>query len=311
MSRILVTGASGLLGLNICLQFASSHAVTGVVHHHPLQSAPFPVIHADLSAPGEVERVLALTQPELILHCAALANLEACENDPEQARQVNALLPGELAAAAAQRSSRMVHISTDAVFDGILGNYSESDAPNPLSVYARTKLEGEQNVLAANPHAVVARVNFYGWSLSGSRSLAEFFIKNLQEGKSVRGFTDVLFCPLFVNDLAWILLELAEKSLSGLFHVVSSEALSKYDFGRAIARWFGLDDSLIAPSSWKEGGLIAARSPNLTLSTQKLASALGRALPGQEYGFSRLHQSFIDGLPGVITRMDAGARSTN
>ncbi|NPV57711.1 MAG: SDR family oxidoreductase [Anaerolineae bacterium] len=307
MSRILVTGASGLLGLNFCMQFAHRHTVTGVVNNHPLPSASFPIIQADLTAPGEVERVLAAAQPEIILHCAALANLEACENRPELAQQVNALLPGELAHAAARTKARLVHLSTDAVFDGVRGNYSETDDPNPLGVYARTKREGELNVMAANRDAIVARVNFYGWSLSRSRSLAEFFFYNLRDGNPVRGFTDVFFCPLVVDDLADILLEMVELRLSGLYHVVSSQALSKYDFGCAIARRFGLNASLIAPSSWTEGGLKAARSPNLMLSTAKLVRELGRSLPDQEEGLRRFHQSYLSGLPDAIASLGVAA----
>ena len=100
------------------------------------------------------------------------------------------------------------------------------------------------------------------------------------------GFTDVFFCPLQVNVLSEILLRMAELRLSGLYHVVSREALSKYDFGCRIARLFGLDESLITPVSWKDGGLKAARSPNLTLRTEKLAAALGEPLPDQAPGLS-------------------------
>ncbi len=97
----------------------------------------------------------------------------------------------------------------------------------------------------ANPQAIIARVNFYGWSLNGTRSLGEFFYRNLSAGKNVKGFTDVLFCPLLVNHLVDLLLTMAEKDLKGLYHVVSSEHLSKYEFGCRIARLFDLDEKLI------------------------------------------------------------------
>ena len=95
-----------------------------------------------------------------------------------------------------------MHVSTDAVFDGQAAATTEQDTPNPLSIYARTKLDGERGVAEANPDAIIARVNLYGWSLSGRRSLAEFFFNNLSAGKRVKGFTDVYFCPLLANDLA-------------------------------------------------------------------------------------------------------------
>jgi len=303
MKRILITGASGLLGLNLALQASRQHAVVGVVYHNRLMHAPFEQMSADLGSPDEVQRVLAFSRPDWIIHCAALANLEDCEKNPTRAERMNTWLPGYLAEQAGWLGARFLHISTDAVFDGETGNYREEDAPNPLSIYARTKLEGELATLQANPQALVARVNFYGWSLRGQRSLAEFFYNSLSASQKVRGFTDIFFCPLLVNDLVDILIEMLERGLSGLYHTVSSESISKYAFGLAIANRFGLDASLIAPTSWKEGGLTARRSPNLTLNTEKLAAALGRSLPGIKTGIERFYQLHQSGYPQQIQQL--------
>lgn len=297
MTRFLVTGASGLLGLNFALQVCDRQEVYGVVNRNHLVGAPFAVLQADFTQTGEVERLLEETRPEVVVHCAAMANVDQCETNPALALRLNAELPGELAVATARRGIRFVHISTDAVFDGSKGDYTEADAPNPLSQYARTKLLGEQAVSAANPQAWIARVNFYGWSLGGERSLAEFFFNNLSMGKAVKGFTDVYFCPLVVNDLVDILLAMLEKAPGGLYHVVSPECISKYEFGRLVARQFGLDESLIAPVSWVEGGLRAARSPNLTLRSDRLSRVLQTALPGQAAGMARLYRLYQSGFP--------------
>ncbi|MHB1120288.1 MAG: SDR family oxidoreductase, partial [Bellilinea sp.] len=234
---------------------------------------------------------------DLILHCAAIANVDACEANPTLAAEVNGVLPGRIAESARRHDTQMVHISTDAVFDGVRGHYSEDDDPNPLSVYARTKWEGENAVISANPQALIARVNFYGWSTSGQRSLAEFFFNNLSAGKPVFGFSDVFFCPLEVTILAETLLELAGTGSSGIYHVVSSECLSKYEFGHRLADEFGLDAVLIQPASVRDGGLVAARSPNLQLRTDKLSAVLGRQAPGQAAGLKRLHDAYLAGLP--------------
>ncbi len=101
-------------------------------------------MQVDLLAAGAVERLLDQTQPDWVIHCAALANLEDCEADPALAEQLNTELPAKLAAHVARGGARLLHVSTDAVFDGQKGDYTEQDAPNPLSVYARTKLEGER-----------------------------------------------------------------------------------------------------------------------------------------------------------------------
>lgn len=301
MKHLLVTGASGLLGLNLALAACDQgYTVTGVVHDHRLTGTPFEVHQYDLVQPGAIQRLLADVHPDVIVHSAAIANLEAAEADPELAQRANAELPGELAAAAAAHGIRFVHISTDAVFDGARGGYSEEDTPNPLSVYGRTKLAGEKAAVAANPGTLIARVNFYGWSLSGRRSLAEWFFNNLSNHQAVNGFTDVYFCPLLVNDLASLLLNMITRGLSGIYHVVSQESISKYAFGVALARLFSLDESLINPISVRSGGLVARRSPNLTLRTVKLTHLMGDVLPDQTECLQRFYQLYQQGYPSRL-----------
>ena len=125
---------------------------------------------------------------------------------------------------------------------------------------------GNGRVLEAYPLASVARVNFYGWSLSGKRSLAEFFVNSLSRGSSVNGFTDVMFCPMLVNHLSEILMEMLQRDLHGLYHVVGPQAMTKYQFGVEIARRFGFRKLLVSPQSVEKSGLTAQRSHNLWLS---------------------------------------------
>ncbi len=301
MTHFLVTGASGLLGLNFCLAVdGKKHKVTGVDYRNPLKWINFKMMQANLTKLGSIERIINEVKPDVILHCAANANVDDCESHPEEAEAVNSVLPGEIAEAAMNHKIKMIHISTDAVFDGEVGNYTEEDMPNPLSVYSLTKLRGENAVLAANPQALVLRVNFYGWSITGKRSLAEFFVNNLAEQKQLKGFTDVLFCPMMVLDLADTILEATEKGLNGLFHCVGPEVMSKYDFGVAIANQFEFDPALITPTSYLDGGLVAARSPNLTLCTDKLTAALGHPLPAFQTGLKKFQSQYRHGFPEMI-----------
>ncbi len=342
--RLLVTGVSGLLGLNLALQasrgegtahgkaLARSGAtrerfqVTGVLRGARAAAVPgatpFAVIAADLTQPGQIERVLEASQPDLIINCAAQAEVDRCERYPEEAYQVNTWMPEMLARAAVRNGVRLMHISTDAVFDGLRGDYTEEDAPTPNNTYARTKLEAERRVSDAHPEALIARMNFYGWSWHGQRSLAEYFFNHLAAGAPVPGFTDLVFCPLLVNDLVEILLQMLDSHLTGIYHVVSPEALSKYSFGRMVARHFGFDEALVVPASCKTSGLMAPRSPLLTLRIEKLARALGFAktdagdssgigsasagsasawtLPMQEPSMRRFLELYHQGYPRVL-----------
>jgi dTDP-4-dehydrorhamnose reductase len=145
MTRFLITGASGLLGLHLALHSAEQGPTFGVVHHNDLIGVPFEVIRADLAEPGCAAGLVEQVNPDLIVHCAALANLDGCENNPGLAQRLNAEVPGELAEVSARRRIKLVHISTDSVFDGLRGGYHEDEIPNPLSVYSRTKYEAERH----------------------------------------------------------------------------------------------------------------------------------------------------------------------
>jgi dTDP-4-dehydrorhamnose reductase len=298
--KLLITGASGLLGINLALEAMSAHEVIAV-DRGKLSGTPFRIVRADLLDAGAVDSALDAAQPDGVIHCAALADLEACEADSSLARRLNADLPGQLARACKERGIRLAHVSTDAVFDGSKqGAYTEADVPNPLGVYAQTKLEGEQAVGAEYPEAIVARVNFYGWSPSGRRSLAEFFFNNLTDNKSMSGFTDVRFCPMLVNHTAQILLAMLQKRLSGLYHVVGPQAMSKYQFGVEIARKFGLDESAIAPKSVLASNLTARRAHNLWLSTRKLSTDLAQPLPDFSTGLTQFYTQHQQGYPQKI-----------
>jgi len=295
--RILVTGASGLLGLNLSLRMTETHTIIGV-DRSKLAGTPFELVQTDLLEPEACSRLIDEVHPDAIIHTAANANVDSCESDPDGARRLNAELPGELAEQCSKHNIQLIHISTDAVFDGTKdGTYTEDDIPNPLGVYAWTKLDSERAVLSANPDAIVARVNFFGWSLSGSRSLSEFFYNNLSTGKRVNGFNDVYFCTMFVGDLANTLVRMLEKCLSGLYHTVGSEAITKYDFGVKIARQFGYDSRLVIPISVEESGLKAKRSHNLRLSVHKLSTDLRIAIPSVSTGIEKFYTQAQQGYP--------------
>jgi dTDP-4-dehydrorhamnose reductase len=296
--RLLVTGASGLLGLNLSLFAArEGYEVTGLVNSRGLQGVPFDVRRVDLLDIDSALVVMETSRPEAIVHCAAVANINAAEKQPDLARELNAVVPGRLAAAAGHWGIPYVQISTDAVFDGQRGGYTENDATHPLSVYARSKLAGEQAVQFMNPEAMIVRTVFYGWSLSGTRSLAEFFYNKLYAGEHLQGFSDTLFCPLYVEDLAAIILEMLSCELTGIYNVVAPDNLSKYEFGVRIARLFGFNPDLITPVQAQDLDRGAVRSLNLTLSPERVQDALGHIIPGVDQGLALFYRRWQEGYP--------------
>jgi dTDP-4-dehydrorhamnose reductase len=287
MTKLLITGASGLLGANLILEALDKYEVTALCHNHPIQCDEIEVLSADLTDQKLAHDVINDVSPDWVIHCAAETHVDRCERDPERAFLFNRDMPRWVTQATCQLGSRMIYISTDAVFEGLRSGYREDDLPQPRSVYGQSKLEGERVVLAEDPHAIVVRTNFYGWNAQDKNSLAEWFLSNLAQGKPCNGFIDVRAKLLLVNDLAEILLQLMELEVEGVLHVLGKDCISKYDFGVQLARVFRLDESLISPMEVEDLGLLAPRARNLCLDTGKLSEVLDRDLPSLEGGIQR------------------------
>ncbi len=291
MARVLVTGASGLLGANVVLQAAARHQVLAVYHRHAIRANGWQAVRADLSRPGEAARLLEDWKPHWVIHCAAEADVDRCEREPERAMALNCDMARWVAEACRRAGARLAHISTDAVFSGQGHGYREEDVPQPINIYGHSKLAGERAVARACPEALIVRTNFYGWGPGTKLSLAEWFLTRLQAGERCGGFSDVYVTLILVTHLAGFLLQMLERGLQGLFHVVGADCVSKFEFGRRLAGVFGLDPALIDPISVDELRLAAARPKGLCLQGDRLAQALGVRLPGLDEGLQTLrHQ---------------------
>jgi dTDP-4-dehydrorhamnose reductase len=242
----------------------------------------------DIRNAQEVERILSRLRPDAVVHTAAEVHVDWCEDHPEEAAATNVNGTRNLAEAAARLGAGFLYVSTDSVFQGDRGNYSEEDETGPLNVYARSKLAGEEVTLKALPGAIVARTTFYGPGGQHKPGLLGWILDELQHGRELPGFTDVVFCPVPVNDVASALLDLLERDSSGMFHVVGSEAVSKYEFARRVAAKFGYDPNLVKPSALVDLKLRARRPLNTSLNISKLRRALERSMPNVEEGLDKL-----------------------
>ena len=283
--RWLITGANGFLGANAARSLRRSHDVTGLVRDSEALPWCPQVVHADLLDASAVHRAVAEAKPDVILHCAALADHRRCEEDEELAMRINAQASGELAGAASEAGADFVYISTDAVFSGERGWYGEDEQVSPANAYGRSKAAGEQAVLAAHPAAVIARTNFFGWSPSGHRSILEFFVHELGAGNRVRGFVNYTVTSLFIEDVVTSIERIVESGENGVFHVVARDALAKADFGHLVAAEFGLDGSLIDPVE------MDGPAKDLSLRSDRLAALRGAPMPSQAEGVARAADS--------------------
>ncbi len=275
----LITGASGFLG-NYLLKLApASVRVLGQYRNHrPVVCPPnCQLVRQDWLRP--MDEFLSRYRPGIIIHTAAMAQLDECEEKKELANRLNIRVTEQLAEWAAQIDARFIFISTDIVFDGSRGNYTESDRPHPINHYGRTKAEAEQRVLRLHPNAVVVRTSIiYGKALGGRPSFTEVLLRRLRHGENVPVFTDQYRSPVFVEDLARAIWELAENDFRGILHVAGPERLSRERIGEIVCEVFRLNPELLVPIQTEDIQLRAPRpldtSLNIDLATQVLNTPL-------------------------------------
>ena len=283
----LVTGAGGFLGANVgAFLTGRAHRIGAVRSGASASGALFDEwVEGDLEQPGTLAGAIREQRPDVVLHAAALAYHDRCEADPKLARRVNVESSVALAEASRDAGSRFVLVSTDAVFDGSRGHYTETDPVSPTSVYGRSKAEAEQRVLGV-ADALVIRTNFFGWSPTGRRSILEFFVNALSASQQVRGFTDFTTSSAYAQVLAESIWDLVNASATGVLHVTSPDRMTKYDFGVAVAEEFGLDAGLITPTT---ADVHPPRNGDISLDVTKAEALLGRPLPTMREGIARAH----------------------
>jgi dTDP-4-dehydrorhamnose reductase len=247
LSPLLVTGAGGRLGGRLTVLLSPRfRTIAGVRHAAP--PAGVPVQRFDLLDPRSVGETLDATGARSVVHCAALADADACERDPEAARRANVAVCETLARACAARGVRLAALSTDLAFSGERPFWREEDEPRPLSAYGRTKLEGERAILDLCPGAAVVRVALVSGRAHGrAPSATEAIAWALRDGRPLRLFTDQHRTPVDPESIADGLTSLLRRGTGGLFHLGGPERLSRYELGARVAAVLGLDPRPIEP----------------------------------------------------------------
>ncbi len=266
VKSILVIG-SGFLGNAICNESSKSKIKT--VGTHFKNKGTF----VDITKIDSIEKLVQREEPDVIYNCAALTNIDEIEIDPKHAYSVNAYGAKNIATISSKYGCKLIHISTDSVFDGKKGFYSEEDQTNPINEYAKSKKLGEDFVKDFAKNFVIVRTNFYGRN-NAEKFLFNWILNNLKNKKSFTAFDDVLFNPLEINNLAEMLIKLSEVSFNGVIHISSDQIISKYDFAQLIAEKLNLDKNLIKKGSINEANLHALRPLNTSLNNSKTKSLL-------------------------------------
>ena len=270
--KVIIIGGSSLLAFGWCNTLKDHHNITLGINNRTPELKDFELIRFDLKSKSNLIREFKLIDPDLVVNCSGYTNIENCEINPEKAHNVNTDIPGIISVVCRDLGVKFVHISTDHLFDGSSKNINEDDIPNPLNIYAKTKLKGEKNVLDNNKDALIIRTNFYTFGPSYRESFSDFIISNLEDKKPISLFSDVNFNPIIVSELVAIIYKLVDKNCFGIYNVVSNERISKLSFGLKLAERFNLDISLINSIKLSSRKDLVKRPLEMSMSNEKLKS---------------------------------------
>jgi dTDP-4-dehydrorhamnose reductase len=303
MDRLLVTGGSGMLGSNVAYLGSNRFDTQITYNSHPVNVRKCAGAKMDLRDREDVTAAVERFKPHLIIHTAALLPAKLCEENPALARAINIDGVGYLCEAAKKVGAKLIHISTDWVFDGMKERYKEDDVPNPLNEYGRSKLEGEKVVQHSGVNHCIIRTSLYGWNLRTDKfCYAEMVLNKLEKGEEFCAPDDQFLAPILANILAEAMFEIYAKDITGVLSVTGSEACSRYHFCRTAAEVFGLNRDLVKPIpiSLEYFGVSAPKHQSLDVTRAK--SLLRTKLPGIREGLlemKRLRDSgYVAGFRG-------------
>ena len=278
MKKIVFFGGSGLLAVNWAKEISHNYDVYLIMHKRKIELPDVNIIYFDENFEGSFNYFVLDLKPDLMINCAALTNVDLCESNPSMANHINTEWPKKLALLSKKIKAKFVHISTDHLFDGKKKIYDEGDQISPLNQYAKTKAAAEKEVLLIDKNALIVRTNFFGWGLSYRKSFSDFILEGLRNKTDLQLFSDVFYSPIYIGELVRLIHLALEKKCIGIYNFVSTENISKYDFGMAIAEVFDLSNENISSSLIGAKKDFVLRPKNMALSNEKLLKKLNQPI---------------------------------
>ena len=286
--KLLVTGASGLLGNKIVALAESDYLVTPTDITEPLHPN---AVKADITDSDGVSHLFRKLGPDIVIHTASETNVDKCETEKERAWKINVEGTRNIAEACQKTNAKLICISTDYVFDGEKGFYDEEDKPNPINYYGLTKLEGEKQVTRHCKNYAILRTSVLYGRHPWKQDFATWIINKLKQNQEITVVDDHYNTPTLADNLAKMALEVGAGDLQGIFHASGCERISRYEFARRIAKTFGLETGLIKPIKMSElTAWIAKRPKDSSLSTEKVRKQVKIKPLNINEGLSKLKQ---------------------
>jgi dTDP-4-dehydrorhamnose reductase len=278
--RVLITGSNGLLGqkiVKLCLERGLNFIATSKGENRNPDCPTINYLSLDISIFSEINNIFQFYYPTHVIHTAAITNVDYCEDHTEECQNVNVQATKLLANACVQYKAHFQFLSTDFVFDGVKGNYSENDEVNPLSVYAKSKVDGENLLIQGEDlnWSIVRTIIVYGEGHNLSRSNIVLWAKDaLKSGNELTIVDDQFRAPTWADDLAWGCLEIILRNKVGIFHISGPETMSVIDLVYRVADFYKLPKDQVKPIKSNTLNQAAKRPPktgfNLAKSRKEL-----------------------------------------
>lgn len=291
MKKVYITGIAGLLGYAIATNLIRKYQVCGV-DLVEVEIEGCDIEKFDLTNIDQLENSIRNQKPDVLIHTAAAVNVDGCESNKEYANLLNSKLTENISFICKKYGVKLVYISTDAVFDGEKnGLYTEDDIPNPINYYGLTKLLGEDFVKRVD-NSLILRTNIYGVNYQNKKSFGEWIVSSLRENQDLNMFTDIMFSPILVNELAEIIDICISNDIDGLYHACGTGAISKYEFGMLVKEIFSIDTGKIHKASSDTMEFVAKRSKNMGMSNKKLRERLNISISTPEESIRRFKELY-------------------
>ncbi|CUS76431.1 dTDP-4-dehydrorhamnose reductase [Candidatus Kryptonium thompsonii] len=289
--RVMVTGAHGLLGqavLKLFLKSTNSEILATAKEPRTfLDFGGFDYTMLDITSRSDVKNLVVYFRPDVIINTAAYTNVDGCEQNRELAWRVNVEGVRNLVHSARRVDAKLIHISTDYIFDGKNGPYTEEAIPNPINYYGRTKLASENEIKIGGIRFAILRTNvLYGVGKNVKSNFALWLYEKLSKGEKIKVVTDQVGNPTYVDDLAFAILKVVEFDKEGVYNIGGRDFVDRYTFAIKLAEIFGFDKELITPVKTSELNQIAPRPLKSGLITFKAEAELGFKPYGVEDGIS-------------------------
>lgn len=277
--KILLTGANGLLGQAVVTVFTREsdfHLVQTSVEDSPFVDFGHKYIQLDITNKEQVKKVISDEKPDVVVNCAAFTDVDKCETERELCWRLNVDAVKNLIIGCRPDDVKLIHFSTDYIFDGKKGPYSEIDIPNPVSFYGRSKLASENAITASGiNYCIIRTMVLFGVGKNVKPNFALWLIDKLNKGIPVNIVDDQIGCSTIVDDLAYGTLKIIEQEKSGVYNISGRDVESRYDFTLKLCDVFGFDKNLVRKIKTKDLNQPAPRPLNSGLIIYKAETELG------------------------------------